>query len=228
MSAALWMLISVGWSADVCRGLDVRVDDPVGPPLAVESVVGAVELVDGRPRFRQRFYEGGIVDRPVAQGTEIIWMLTDGSQITMPTSEPADPIHHTYGSSEGVVGTNTQWTLRFDLTEDIVHALARAKAEAMLGRVGLASRLKHYPKFLSGGEQRRGGLARVLLADPAFAFVDEPDAGLDAQARLRALQLLRDRCDAGMSCLLVTHNRDLARRFADRRWTLEEGVLHAG
>ena len=156
MSAALWMLISVGWSADVCRGLDVRVDDPVGPPLAVESVVGAVELVDGRPRFRQRFYEGGIVDRPVAQGTEIIWMLTDGSQITMPTSEPADPIHHTYGSSEGVVGTNTQWTLRFDLTEDIVHALARAKAERF--RYTLVSD----PRDLPARRQAAVGLQRLF------------------------------------------------------------------
>ncbi len=103
-------------------------------------------------------------------------------------------------------------------------ALAAQQTAASLGIDGL---LHRNPRHLSGGEQRRAGLARLLLADPVFAFIDEPDAGLDAEARLVALRLLRSRCDLGMGCLLVTHNQDLARRFADRRLLLEGGTLRA-
>lgn len=88
---------------------------------------------------------------------------------------------------------------------------------AVADELGIGALLDRTPRFLSGGEQRRAGLARVLMANPIFAFVDEPDAGLDPAAKLAALSLLRRRCDAGMACLLVTHEPGLAARFADRR-----------
>lgn len=93
--------------------------------------------------------------------------------------------------------------------------------------LGLTGLLDRHPRHLSGGEQRRAGLARLFLAEPAVAVVDEPDAGLDPPSQVAVLQRLRDRCDAGMGCLLVTHQRGLARRFADRVLALREGALHA-
>ena len=100
-------------------------------------------------------------------------------------------------------------------------------AKLVADQLGLTPLLDRLPRHLSGGEQRRAGLARVLLAQPAAAVVDEPDAGLDAPSQVAVLTLLRDRCDAGMACLLITHQRGLARRFADRVLHLDQGVLRA-
>ena len=67
---------------------------------------------------------------------------------------------------------------------------ARAKAEQMLGRVGLGSRLKHYPKYLSGGEQQRVALARAFVTEPPLLFADEPTGSLDAATGESVIQLM--------------------------------------
>ncbi|GAB2872687.1 ABC transporter ATP-binding protein [Pseudoduganella ginsengisoli] len=90
---------------------------------------------------------------------------------------------------------------------------ARTKAEAMLERVGLASRLKHYPKFLSGGEQQRVALARAFVAEPPLLFADEPTGSLDAATGEAVMQLMfalnRER---GSTLVLVTHDSAIAAR----------------
>ena len=117
-------------------------------------------------------------------------------------------------------------TVRQALDETRSHVGGGDPAE-LVQALGLAGLLDRHPRHLSGGEQRRAGLARLFLAEPAVAVVDEPDAGLDPPSQVAVLQRLRDRCDAGMGCLLVTHQRGLARRFADRVLALREGALHA-
>jgi putative ABC transport system ATP-binding protein len=90
---------------------------------------------------------------------------------------------------------------------------ARAKAEAMLGRVGLSSRLKHYPKYLSGGDQQRVALARAFVGEPPLLFADEPTGSLDAATGEAVIQLMFElNREHGSTLVLVTHDPSIAAR----------------
>lgn len=103
---------------------------------------------------------------------------------------------------------------------------AREKAQEMLSRVGLSSRLKHYPKFLSGGEQQRVALARAFVTEPPLLFADEPTGSLDAATGESVIQLMfalnRER---GSTLVLVTHDLSIAARCS-RILTITAGRLH--
>ncbi len=102
---------------------------------------------------------------------------------------------------------------------------ARAKAEAMLGRVGLASRLKHYPKYLSGGEQQRVALARAFVTEPPLLFADEPTGSLDAATGEAVIALMFElNRERGSTLVLVTHDPSIAARCA-RTITIAAGRL---
>lgn len=90
---------------------------------------------------------------------------------------------------------------------------AKSKAEAMLAKVGLASRLKHYPKFLSGGEQQRVALARAFVTEPPLLFADEPTGSLDAATGESVIQLMFElNRERGSTLVLVTHDLSIAAR----------------
>jgi len=105
------------------------------------------------------------------------------------------------------------------------HGDARGAAGVVLERVGLARRLYHYPKQLSGGEQQRVALARAFAPQPKVLFADEPTGNLDSATGQRIIELLfamnRERA---ATLVLVTHDEDLARR-CNRRLELEAGRL---
>ena len=90
---------------------------------------------------------------------------------------------------------------------------ARNAAREVLGRVGLAERLGHYPRQLSGGEQQRVAIARAFVTDPDVLFADEPTGNLDAATGTKIMDLLFGFDGARRTTLvLVTHDRSLAAR----------------
>ena len=90
---------------------------------------------------------------------------------------------------------------------------AESAAREILGRVGLAERLQHYPKHLSGGEQQRVALARAFVVRPQVLLADEPTGSLDAEAGAAVIELLFQlNCESGTTLVLVTHDENLARR----------------
>jgi lipoprotein-releasing system ATP-binding protein len=104
-------------------------------------------------------------------------------------------------------------------------AVARSRAEQTLAAVGLAHRMTHRPAALSGGEQQRCAVARALVHAPALVLADEPTGNLDhGSGEVVAEALFRLARERETAVVLVTHNRQLARR-ADRMMLLQDGLL---
>jgi putative ABC transport system ATP-binding protein len=100
---------------------------------------------------------------------------------------------------------------------------ARKAAGEMLARVGLAERLGHYPKVLSGGEQQRVALARAFVVEPAVLLADEPTGSLDFATGETVMNLMFElNRERGTTLVLVTHDRGIASR-CERRITIEAG-----
>jgi putative ABC transport system ATP-binding protein len=95
-----------------------------------------------------------------------------------------------------------------------------------LERVGLEKRLTHRPSELSGGEQQRAALARALVNRPTLLLADEPTGNLDSATGESIMVLLRNiQQSLGMTIVMVTHERPLAERFADRIASVADGQL---
>jgi putative ABC transport system ATP-binding protein len=94
------------------------------------------------------------------------------------------------------------------------HGIDRARAEALLRRVGLGERLHHFPRQLSTGQQQRVAVTRALAGKPRLVLADEPTGNLDPRHAQEALALIREVCaENGSALLLVSHDRDILARF---------------
>jgi len=100
------------------------------------------------------------------------------------------------------------------------------RAQEALERVHLEKRLGHRPSEMSGGEQQRAALARALVNRPTLLFADEPTGNLDSATGESIMLLLKEvQQKLGMTIVMVTHERPLAERFADRIVALADGKL---
>ncbi|MEU4689501.1 ABC transporter ATP-binding protein [Actinoplanes sp. NPDC023714] len=102
---------------------------------------------------------------------------------------------------------------------------ALARADDLLGSLGLASRAGAYPAKLSGGERQRVAVARALVNRPRLLLADEPTGAVDAAAGRQVMELLRDLNRGGQTVLLVTHDAELARGCATRIVDVRDGHL---
>ncbi|HEY6263529.1 MAG TPA: ABC transporter ATP-binding protein [Candidatus Acidoferrum sp.] len=101
-----------------------------------------------------------------------------------------------------------------------------ARVRKSLERVGLEKRIGHRPSELSGGEQQRAAIARALVNGPKILLADEPTGNLDSATGESILALLKEiQKNPGMTIIMVTHERPLAERFADRLAIMGDGKL---
>jgi putative ABC transport system ATP-binding protein len=115
---------------------------------------------------------------------------------------------------------------------ELARAIAKVSADPpgfadTLQMLGIAKRLHHKPRALSGGEQQRVAIARALVNQPAILLADEPTGNLDTENSNAVLHLLRDLNERiGQTILMITHNPEAA-AFADRVVTMRDGRVHS-
>ena len=103
--------------------------------------------------------------------------------------------------------------------------LRMKKAAAMLKRVGLGNRMRHYPRQMSGGQQQRVGIARAFVTQPDVVFADEPTGNLDSKTTIEVMDMIKAFARKfNQTIVLVTHDSELA-QYADRIVTLVDGRI---
>ena len=158
-----------------------------------------------------------------------VWL--DGEEITALSEEQRARVR---GRCIGFVFQTFQLIESLSALENVMlpselrgDAAARDDALQFLARVGLAERVTHYPRELSGGEQQRVAIARAFASRPKVLFADEPTGNLDTATGARVIDLLFDlNVESGATLVLVTHDAALADR-CNRIVTLEAGRIAA-
>ncbi|MBQ4491043.1 MAG: amino acid ABC transporter ATP-binding protein [Pyramidobacter sp.] len=103
---------------------------------------------------------------------------------------------------------------------------ARAKALALLDRVGLADKKDEFPGKLSGGQKQRLAIVRSLEMDPDVMLFDEPTSALDPEMVMEVLDVIKELAQSGMTIAIVTHEMGFAREVSDRVLFLDEGIIY--
>ena len=102
---------------------------------------------------------------------------------------------------------------------------ARAKAEALLTRVGIADKMGEYPDRMSGGQQQRVAIARALAMDPHVMLFDEVTSALDPELVKEVLDVMRELAAEGMTMVVVTHEMGFARDVCSQVVFMDQGVV---
>ena len=167
------------------------------------------------------------LDRPTSGA-----ILANGSDLT--TLSPLQLARYRR-NTVGMIFQSFNLLPRMTLEENVDLPLRLAEVERSeragrvreaLERVRLTHRTGHRPPELSGGEQQRVAIARALVNSPQILLADEPTGNLDSATGEAILSLLRElQTQLGMTIVMVTHERPLAERFADRLATMGDGRL---
>ena len=104
-------------------------------------------------------------------------------------------------------------------------ATAIAKAQQLLGQVGLADKARNYPRQLSGGQQQRVAIARALAMEPKLMLFDEPTSALDPELVGDVLDVMKELAREGMTMVVVTHEIGFAREVGDKLVFMDGGVV---
>ena len=199
-----------GVSARVAPGELVAVAGPngSGKTTLVRAVTGLVPLssgsvrVEGRPLGEWRRADLARVLGVVPQREDIVFPLRVEEAVMLGRYARLGPL--------GAPGSADH--------QAVASALARCDAVALARRS---------TDTLSGGEWQRVRLARALAQEPSVLLLDEPTASLDVRHEMEILELIRDLVDHGLAGLVITHQLNLAARFADRIVLLNEGRVVA-
>ena len=205
-----------GVRIDVLRGVDLDVRS--GEIVALLGPSGS-----GKSTFLQAagLLEGGFEGSIVIRGEEAAKLDNDGrTRVRRDALGFVYQFHHLlpdFSAEENVIMPQ--------LIHGATSADARARAESLLGALGLGHRLTHRPSQLSGGEQQRVAVARALANRPVLVLADEPTGNLDeATADIVFEEFLRLVRGEGSAALVATHNERIAAKM-DRVLRLHEGVL---
>ena len=204
---------------EALRGVDLRI--PAGSIVAVTGKSGA-----GKSTLLHII---GTLDRP-SHGRVII----NGTDVSAMSDQAASNFRN---ASVGFVFQMNNLLGEFSAAENVMlpgliagapRALVEERAQKLLGAVGLASRTKHRPGELSGGEQQRVAIARALVMAPPILLADEPTGNLDQRTSHDVQDLLIKVCQASkVTMVLVTHDLDLARRLPSQV-VMEDGRVIEG
>ncbi|WP_127505829.1 ABC transporter ATP-binding protein [Actinoplanes solisilvae] len=204
-----------GVSVEALRGVSLTIE-----PTDYVAIVGA----SGSGKSTLMHLLGGL-DRPTG-GT----LLIGGRDVaTLNPAEMAKLRNETIGFVFQSFHLLARTTARDNVALPLVYRGVgrrerRARATAMLERVGLAHRLDHRPNQMSGGEQQRVAIARALVTDPSVLLADEPTGNLDTTTGQSVLGLLESLNAEGVAVVLVTHDRDVAAR-AHRQIVMRDGLI---
>ena len=205
-----------GVRIDVLRGVDLTVQS--GEVVALLGPSGS-----GKSTLLQAvgLLEGGFGGRIEIAGTDATDLKSDAR-----TALRRDRIGFVYQFHHLLPDFNAiENVVLPQLVAGTERSAANARAEELLGALGLAERLDHRPSQLSGGEQQRVAVARALANKPALVLADEPTGNLDEATADKVLaQFLELVRGQGGATLVATHNERLAARM-DRVVRLHEGVL---
>jgi len=111
------------------------------------------------------------------------------------------------------------------VVKGIKKSAARAKAAALLKKVGLSDKKDSFPAQLSGGQKQRVAIARALAMEPDIMLFDEPTSSLDPELVGEVLTVIRDLAEENITMLIVTHEMGFARDVSDRVFFMDHGQI---
>ena len=209
-----------GVSFDINRSENVAIVGESGSGKSV-TALSLLKLHDDR---QVDYPDGRIIydQRDLMLAGEDEMRAIRGRDISMIFQEPMTSLNPVYP-----VGVQIQETLK--LHKNMERAVARKIAIELLDRVGIRDpqhKIDSFPHTLSGGQRQRAMIAMALACDPVLLIADEPTTALDVTVQQQILDLLKDlQTETGMSVLLITHDLNLVRRFADRVCVMHEGRI---